>query len=176
MSTVAALSLAACSNTTNQGTTQKKQEASAQTQQQKNQRLPQHFYYTANEGGSISKIDATTNKVVETIQVEGAVHNVQVSPDGKVIAATVVPNMESGDHDSMEMNGLVSFYDTSSNKLLKTVEVGEHPAHVVFTQDGKYVLVTNNEGNDVSILDGKTYEAIKKCCSRKRTSWIPYFK
>ena len=39
------------------------------------------FYYTANEGGSISKVDALSNKLIKTIKLEGVVHNAQISPN-----------------------------------------------------------------------------------------------
>lgn len=134
------------------------------------------FYFTADEGGSISKINAATNEVVEIIEVDGAVHNVQVSPDGKILGATVVPAMnhggepqsedEHGDEDahgdtSMEMNGKALLFDIETNELLKTIEVGNHPAHFVFTEDGKYALVTNNEDNNVSVIDMKSLSMIK---------------
>ncbi|MDF9852838.1 hypothetical protein M2105_000680 [Paenibacillus sp. PastF-1] len=41
--------------------------------------------YTADEGGSITKIDATTYKVIKSIDIDGSVHNVQISPDGKTV-------------------------------------------------------------------------------------------
>lgn len=113
--------------------------------------------FTANEGGSISKIDAQSYKVLETVKVDGTVHNVQVSPDGKMIGATVLPsNGHHGDH-SGSMNGKAVFYDTKTNKLIEEVEVGNHPAHIVFTEDGKYALVTNNEDNNVSVIDLHDY-------------------
>ncbi|KZL91463.1 YncE family protein [Clostridium magnum] len=117
------------------------------------------YYYTANEGGSISKIDVATNKVLETIKVDGAPHNVQVSPDGKIVASTSAAMMEEGktEHGSMSMNGSALFYDVETNKLIKSVGVGNHPAHIVFTSDGKYVLVTNSEDNNVSVIDTKSY-------------------
>lgn len=153
------------------------------------------YYFTANEGGSINKIDVATNKVVDTISLEGAVHNVQVSPDGKVFGATLVPGMGHGneansdstehgdeqsgvtsehsdqasehtdDHNdaqatdshSMDMTGSAFFYDTETNELIKEVKVGNHPAHIVFTSDGKYALVTNNEDNNVSVIDVNTF-------------------
>ncbi len=117
------------------------------------------YYFTANEGGSISKIDAATNKVVETIEVDGIVHNVQVSPDGKTVGATVVPAMmhHDGDHGSMKMTGKAVFFDTNTNELLKSVEVGNHPAHIVFTENGEYALVTNNEDNNVSVIDTESF-------------------
>ncbi len=128
------------------------------------------FYFTANEGGSISKIDASSNEVVESIEVDGAVHNVQVSPDGKILGATLVPAMNHGGEDthgedshggSMEMKGQALFYDIETNELLKTIEVGNHPAHIVFTEDGKYALVTNNEDNNVSVIDMGSFSIIE---------------
>ncbi len=35
------------------------------------------FYYTANEGGSISKVDASANKLIKTIKLDEVVHNFQ---------------------------------------------------------------------------------------------------
>lgn len=116
-------------------------------------------YYTANEGGGITRIDAVTNTVIDTIPVDGTVHNAQVSPDGKVLGATFMPKMEG--HGAMEMNGFALFFDTATNNLIKKVEVGGHPAHIVFTQDGKYVLVTNNESNNVTVIDAKSYNVVQ---------------
>lgn len=80
------------------------------------------YVYTADEGGSISKVDVNTNKVVETIKQEGSVHNVQVSPNGKILGATLVPegSMSSMSGDAhMEMNGISLFLDTSNDQLIK---------------------------------------------------------
>ncbi|HWR42443.1 YncE family protein [Sporomusa sp.] len=117
------------------------------------------MYYTANEGGGITRIDAATNTVIDTIPLDGTVHNVQVSPDGNVLGAILVPKMEG--HGNMEMNGFALFYDTMTNNLIKKVEIGAHPAHIVFTQDGKYVLATNNESNNVTVIDAKTYNVVQ---------------
>lgn len=120
------------------------------------------YYFTANEGGTISKVSVKDNKVAETIQADGVVHNIQLSPDGKVVAATLVPENGHGHggHEE-EAAGKVLFYDAYTNELLKEVEVGNHPAHVVYTGEGKYVLVTNNEDDTVSIIDASTYELVK---------------
>jgi YVTN family beta-propeller protein len=134
------------------------------------------YYFTADEGGSISKINAFSNDVVEIIEVEGSVHNVQVSPDGRMLGTTVVPAMGHGEEskseahgehgedshgdDSMEVKGKALFFDTETNELLKTIEVGNHPAHFVFTEDGKYALVTNSEDNNVSVIDIATLSVI----------------
>ncbi len=118
-------------------------------------------YFVANEGGSISKIDVETNQVVATIKVDGAVHNVQVSPDGKILGATLVPEMQHGNDQSMDMKGMALFYNTETDELIKKVEVGNHPAHIVFTENGKYALVTNNEDNNVSVIGMASYSVIQ---------------
>lgn len=117
------------------------------------------YYYTANESGSISKIDAETNKVVNTLKTDGNTHNVQVSPNGKILGATVaVPMERKNEHGTMSMKGTALFYDTDTDKLISKVEVGVHPAHIVFTPDGKHAVVTNNEDNNLSVIDTQTYK------------------
>ncbi|QAA35322.1 YVTN family beta-propeller repeat-containing protein [Clostridium manihotivorum] len=123
-----------------------------------------NLIYTANESGTVSIIDAASYKVIGTIKDEGTPHNVQVSPNGKVFAYTLPVKMEKGQKEDQSMNmskpGSVVFYDAETGKLIKKVEVGNHPAHVVFTEDGKYVLVTNNADNNVALLDAHTYNLI----------------
>lgn len=128
----------------------------------KQEQTLEKYYFTANEGGTISKINVKDNKVAETIQADGLVHNIQLSPDGKVVAATLVPGTGHGHggHGD-EATGKVLFYDANTNALLKEVEVGNHPAHVVYSGDGKYVLVTNNEDDTVSVISASNYEIVK---------------
>jgi YVTN family beta-propeller protein len=126
------------------------------------------YYYTANESGSISKIDVETNKVVDTFKTDGNTHNVQVSPDGKILGATVaVPMEKKTEHGTMNMKGSALFYDTETNKLINKVEVGEHPAHIVFTPDGKYAVVTNNENNNLFVIDTQTYKVVNQVTTGK---------
>ncbi|WP_096155394.1 MULTISPECIES: YVTN family beta-propeller repeat protein [Bacillus] len=130
------------------------------------------FFYTADEGG-ISKVDALTNKLVETIKIDGSVHNVQISPNNKMIGGVVVPLDSHGDHDesddshkhdeyetSHESNGKAVFYDAYTSQLIREVEVGSHPAHIVFTEDSKYAVVSNDGDNNVSVIDLSSYEVI----------------
>ncbi|MGQ7625912.1 hypothetical protein ACTGUY_05680 [Streptococcus suis] len=48
-------------------------------------------YYTS-DTGSVTKVDAQTHEVVDTIAIDGSAHNVQISPDEKVIGVTIVPS------------------------------------------------------------------------------------
>lgn len=193
-----ALLLAGCGNTAQEGkngSVTKPTENSSQSEAKDNVKPDQtkkSFYYTADEGGSISIVDAQTNSVIDTLPVEGVAHNVQISPDGKILGVAVIPGKmegmenednqtsDSNSHGNMNMNGsgddgqekqeehggdapegLAYFYETDTNKLLKKVEVGGHPAHIVFSHDGKYAIVTNGEDDSVSVIDTKTFETIK---------------
>ena len=103
------------------------------------------------------------------------IRNVQLSPDGTILAVTVVPVManegaeadhdenaeDEHGHDGVVMNGFVQFYEAANVKLVTTVEVGNHPAHVVYTSDGKNVLVTNNEGNNLMVINTSDYRVVQ---------------
>jgi YVTN family beta-propeller protein len=153
------LFLAGCGNATDNGSkkTNDKSGKSSVSTTKNNDR----FIFTANEGGSISKISVKDQKVLSTFKFDGTVHNIQVSPDGKVVGATIVPEMMNGHDQSMKMKGKAIFFDPIKDKVIKEVEVGNHPAHIVFTDDGKYVLVTNNEDNTVSVINTKDYSIVQ---------------
>jgi len=123
-------------------------------------------YYTANEGGSISKVDALSNTQIKNIKLEGVVHNVQISPNGEILGAVLIPKMASHKKED-EMEGVALFFNTKTDQLIKKVTVGNHPAHIVYTQNGKYVLVTNNEDNTVSVIDAKAYKMIQAISTGK---------
>ena len=124
------------------------------------------FYYTANEGGSISKVDALSNTLIKSIKLEGVVHNAQISPNGDILGAVLIPKMAS-DEKMDEMAGFALFFNTKTDQLIKKVTVGNHPAHIVYTPNGNYVLVTNNEDNTVSVIDAKTYKIIQTISTGK---------
>lgn len=61
-----------------------------------------------------------------------------------MVGAVVVPEMGHGHDESMKMKGKAIFFDPKTNKLIKEVKVGNHPAHIVFTEDGK-IRVSNQQ-------------------------------
>lgn len=157
--------IAGCSNTKEEGSKTVKDETDDLTNSPASE--DNRFIFTANEGGSISKISVEEQKLIETFEIDGAVHNIQVSPDGKIVGAVVVPNMSDGNGELMEMKGKAIFFNPETNEMVEEVEVGNHPAHIVFTEDGKYVLVTNNEDNTVSVIDAKDYSIIETISTGK---------
>lgn len=163
--------LAACGTTSDNQSKGKttESEKSTQSANDETEKEKAAFVYTA-EKGTITKVNATNNKTVKTIEVEGSVHNVQISPDGNILGATVVPN--SGGHGGHEAghegtNGYALFYDTDTDQLINKVEVGSHPAHIVFTENMKYALVTNNEDNNVSVIDLASNKVIQNISTGK---------
>ncbi|AAK80487.1 YVTN family beta-propeller protein [Clostridium acetobutylicum] len=120
--------------------------------------------FTANEKGSISKVSTLTNKVVDTIRIRGKAHNVQISPDKKILGVTnILPESNSNDKTMKNMvsNGYAVFYNADTDALVKKVQVGAHPAHIDFTGDGKNVLVTNNMSNNISVISTSDYKVKK---------------
>jgi YVTN family beta-propeller protein len=97
-----------------------------------------------------------------TINIEGTIHNVQISPDGKTLAATWMPKADNHDDTGSEHgHGYILFYNAETTALIQKVNVGTHPAHVVFTDDGKYALATNTDKNNLSVIDLSSYKVIK---------------
>ena len=122
--------------------------------------------YVANEGAdTVSVIDAVSFKTLASVRVGKMPHNVQVSPDGKLVwvtnngepgqaaDASAQKGMAKADHEAMAKPGAVWAIDTSSNAIVAKVPVGMHPAHVVVSPDGRFAYVTNGGDNTVSVID-----------------------
>jgi YVTN family beta-propeller protein len=124
--------------------------------------------YVANEdGNTVSVLDAASFKNIGTIPAGQAPHNVQVSPDGKLAWVTNdgEAGKESDDQASMKgmlpmpeqeaMNGRGEVWaiDTRTDTVVARIAVGKHPAHVVFTPDGRFAYVTNGGDSTLSVID-----------------------
>ncbi len=147
-------------NSSQQAIVSTSQETSESQSSSKEENKEQTEAYYTSDTGSVTKVDAQTHEVVDTIAIDGSAHNVQISPDEKVIGVTIVPSEghaedSSGSNESMEMEhdedsdtsmsnesddekGIAAFYDAETGEKLAEVEVGSHPAHIVFTNDGNY--------------------------------------
>ncbi len=86
-----------------------------------------------------------------------------------MLAAVLIPKMpEMTFHEKEEkMAGVALFFSTKNDQLVKKVAVGGHPAHIVYSQNGRYVLLTNNEDNTVSVIDANTYKVIQTIATGK---------
>ncbi len=122
--------------------------------------------YVANEGAdTVSVLDAASLKTLTNVRVGKMPHNVQVSPDGKLVWVTnngepdqvadvsAHKGMAQGDHDAMGKAGAIWAIDTATNVVVAKVPVGMHPAHVVVSPDGRFAYVTNGGDNTVTVID-----------------------
>jgi YVTN family beta-propeller protein len=133
---------------------------------------PESFVYVANQNDqTISVIDAGKNKVVCNISLEvgpGEImmpHNVQASPDGKTLWATV---------NAMDftVKDQVVVIDPRTNKIIEKIEIGKavHVAHVILDDESEYAYATATDSNFIVKINAKTYAIEKKiplgCCHR----------
>jgi YVTN family beta-propeller protein len=121
--------------------------------------------YIANENAdTVSVLDASSFKVLTAVRVGKMPHNVQVSPDGKVVwvtnngepapdAAPPHQGMSKAEHAVMAKPGAVWLIDTGTDAVLAKIPVGLHPAHVVLTPDGRFAYITNGGDNSVTVID-----------------------
>ncbi len=106
--------------------------------------------YVLNSGSTISVIDPTTNKVVDSIEMHThtMMGHLAFAPDGKRLYVT---------HDAA---GTVSVVDLPRNEKVATVKVGRGPHGVAVTHDGKYVYVANRGESTFSVIDAETNAVI----------------
>ena len=121
------------------------------------------FVYTADEyGNSLSAINLADGQV-ETVPIAISPHNIQTSADGSRLFAVGNPAMTEG-HDQghsgqetemEERKGLLLVFDPEklASGPLASIEVGEHPAHVVVDQAGARAFVTLAEESAVAVVD-----------------------
>ena len=122
--------------------------------------------YVANEGAdTVSVLDATSFQTLASVPVGKSPHNVQVSPDGKLVwvtnngepgqaaEASAHKEMAKGDHGAMGKPGAVWAIDIATNAVVAKVPVGPHPAHVVVSPDGRFAYITNGGDDTVSVVD-----------------------
>lgn len=126
--------------------------------------------FVANEGGTLSVIDARSYAMLATVPAGNEPHNVQVSPDGKRAWLTTEgePKAKNGGHedahDDQSERGAIWAVDTQTYGVVAKIPVGLHPAHVVLTPDGGHAYVTNGGENSVSVVDidaGKVVSTIQ---------------
>ena len=58
--------------------------------------------------------------------------------------------------------------DTSTNKIMATIEVGKRPWNMVITPDGGKLYVANGRSDSVSVIDTATNTKIKDIPVGKR--------
>lgn len=130
--------------------------------------------YSANEGGSsISAIDLGTG-VADKVPIPVAPHNVDLTPDGKLLLAVGTPAAKA-DHGSAghghdqegAAEGQLVILDPQNIAAPKaTVAVGPHPAHVVADRAGR-AYVSLSGGDEIAVVDLARAEVIRRIATGK---------
>ena len=98
--------------------------------------------YVSNEkGNTISVIDTTARKVIDTIKVGQRPRGIALTKDQKYVLVAV------GDDDTIQM------IDTRTNKVVDTLPSGPDPELFIEDPTGKILYVANENDNTVTIID-----------------------
>jgi YVTN family beta-propeller protein len=104
--------------------------------------------------------DSPRPHVVATVQVGSGPLGVAVTPDDQEVYVT-----NFGQDATLSPGGVeghtVSVIRTSSNKVVATIEVGNLPAGVAISPDGKRAYVTSRRNNQVWVIDTATHAVVK---------------
>jgi DNA-binding beta-propeller fold protein YncE len=105
---------------------------------------------------TVSVADLTQNppRFIDRVVVGDGPEGIAVSPKGNLAAAAILRGSNMKNLFFHKKNGSVSILKIEGNKVTKTqdIEVGGLPEAVLFTPDGKYILVGNYLDSDFSIL------------------------
>ena len=100
--------------------------------------------------GAILRLDALTGETMAARRLDRPNHNGIFSLDGKEIWTS-----------QMTMMGAVLVLDASTLTTKQSVTVGDMPAEVTFSRDGRYAFVANGMSNDVTVIDAATKAVVK---------------
>jgi YVTN family beta-propeller protein len=100
--------------------------------------------------GAILKLNALTGATEISRVFEASNHNGAFSPDGKEIWTS-----------QMTMPGKILVLEALTLKTLKTIEVGDMPAEVTFSRDGKYAFSANGMADNVTVIDAAAKSIVK---------------
>jgi len=99
--------------------------------------------------GKLILLDAQNGKVIQSRELDATNHNAIFSPDGLEIWTAL-----------MTTPGSVWVLDAASLEKRQVISVGDMPAEVTFSQDGKRAFVANGGSDTVSVINvsAKTVE------------------
>lgn len=88
--------------------------------------------------------------VMLTIPVEGSVHHLAITPDGRYLLST---------HPT---RGGISVVDLNSNQIVRTVKTGPAPNYALATKDGAKAYVSNSGNGTISEIDIATWKVLRQ--------------
>ncbi len=99
---------------------------------------------------AIFVLNPLTGRTIAARHLEKPNHNAVFSPDGKEIWTA-----------EMTGDGKALVLDAATLVVKHSIPVGNMPAEITFSWDGKYAFVANGESNDVTIIDASSKAKVK---------------
>lgn len=100
--------------------------------------------------GAVLLLEAATGKTLASRMLDSMNHNAIFSPDGTEIWTS-----------QMMMPGSVLVLDGATLETKMEIAVGDMPAEITFSRDGRYALVANGMSNSVSVIDVASKQVVK---------------
>jgi DNA-binding beta-propeller fold protein YncE len=104
---------------------------------------------------SVIDLEANPPRVVDRVVVGDGPEGIAISPKGDVAVAAIIRGSNAGKKAYFyNKNGTIDVLKIDGKKVtkIKEIEVGGLPEPLVFTPDGRYLLVGNYSDQDFSIL------------------------
>lgn len=100
--------------------------------------------------GELLIINAKTGEIKKKVQTGKNLHGIDMTPDGNLLY------LASGDLKEGEQYKYISVFDTSKQKIIKTIQTNsKSPSHIDFSRDGSIAYVANVMSNEISLIDTK---------------------
>jgi YVTN family beta-propeller protein len=100
--------------------------------------------------GTVMVMDANTGAMLASCRLPAPNHNVTPSPDGMELWTS-----------QMTMPGSVLVLDAGSLDILAEIPVGDMPAEVTFSTDGRRAFVANTGSNTVTVIDEASHAVLE---------------
>lgn len=95
-------------------------------------------------------VDAATGKLIQTIPTGKSPEGVEIAPGGQIAAACA------------EESNQVVLFDPQSLKVIDAIKLqGSNPEHCVFSPDGKWLLASNENSNNIDVVNVAERKSVK---------------
>ena len=158
----------------------------------------QTVYTTDIDSGTVSTVNTTSNRLIDQIETDIAVHGVAEFNDrlyvgdvydGKVLVIknnTIKDEIKVGsgpeyiearppDGRILYVANLwspISVLDLGENRVIKNIDSGITPHGLTFTKDGSRLLIVNMHSNTLSVIDSQKHEIIKTIPVGKNPEYV----
>jgi len=117
-------------------------------------------------GNALIALDIASGQIQQRIAVGGSPEGATLSPSGKTIAVCV------------EDDDTVAFVDVATRAVARKIATqGKNPEHCVFSADGRWLLTSNENSDDVDLIDlgaGRSVALIHTTGHPRGIAWLAH--